>query len=265
MEQEIEKIAPSFKFEGMEPVTQKVIMPCKGIFYGDNGVGKSTLLSESKNPLIADMEGNCEHLKVNRFRITSALQLEKLLYTLLSQDHSYNTLGVDSLDSLETMISERINESGEDISWGKSKAVWEKHIMIFISLFERLYLEKNMNILFTAHVDVKTENNPMTEPYDRYILTINKHMKTVFCNWSQFVAFAMKEVLTDNKSSANFGKKKAKDTDRVILHTTGNAKYYAKNIFNLPEKIYLPQGESWSAFSENVKKYYNIGDNKNDV
>jgi len=100
---------PVFMFKGHEISIGKKISPLKAIIYGDNGIGKTTFAASAKNPIIVDLEGNCNHIEAPKQRITSLDELEELLNALMAQDHDYKTLVIDSLDSLEVLISEKIS------------------------------------------------------------------------------------------------------------------------------------------------------------
>jgi len=105
--------------------------------------------------------------------------------------------------------------------------------------------------LFTAHWKVKTANNPMTEQYDRYDMRINEEMRTGFCNWVQFILLATKKVILEEKEQG-FGKRKAKNLERRVLHTRGDPTYYGKNVFNLPAEMAM----DWEQFITNVRSFY---------
>lgn len=242
-----------FMFKGMQISNGKKMSPLKGIVYGDNGVGKTTLLSCAKNPIIMDMEGNCSHINAPKCRITSLDDFEEFIDALLVQENDYKSLVVDSIDSLEIMISEKISKQHTDkeLSYGKGGSIWSKYIKDIVSKLELLSAKKGMNILFTAHWKVKTANNPMTEQYDRYDLRINESMRTGFCNWVQFIVLALKEVFLEGKETS-FGKKKAKNIERRVLYTRGDPTYYGKNVFDLPEKMPM----DWEKLVNNVKNFY---------
>lgn len=246
-------------FRGRETPTGITILPLKGIIYGDNGVGKTTTLSQAASPIIADMEGNCGHIKVPKESIDSfALFNEFLDYLLVAH---YKSLILDSLDSLQILISEVIsqNHSAQDLSYGKDGPIWSKYIKGVVDKLDRLHRVKRMNILITAHRRVKSANNPMTDQYDRYDLKINEHMRTGFCNWVQFICLESLEAVFEEKKESGFGKKKAKTIERRVLYTHGDPTYYGKNVFNLPAKILMETPEKgWEQFMIHVKRFYNI-------
>lgn len=246
---------PVFIFKGHEISGGKKMAPVKAIVYGDNGVGKTTFAASAKNPIIVDLEGNCDHIEAHKKRITSLDEFEEFLNALLNQDHDYKTLVIDSLDSLETLISEKISQiyTAQELSYGKNVGIWMNCIKNLVAKIEGLNRNKGMNVIFTAHWKVKAANNPMTEQYDRYDLRINEQMRTGFCNWVQCILLAMKEVIFEEKDKAGFGKKKAKNIERRVLYTQGDPTYYGKNIFRLPGKLPL----DWEQFTLNIKNFYN--------
>lgn len=243
-----------FMFNGREMSVGKKISPLKGIVYGDNGVGKTTLLASARNSIIIDMEGNCGHIEAAKCRITNFDEFHNFLDNLATQGHDYKSLVVDSLDSLQILIAEKLAKTYtiEELSYGKSSAIWEKAIKDITAKLEALNIRKGMNILFTAHWKVKSANNPMTKQYDRYDMRINQEMRTGFCNWVQFILLAMKDVIIDEEKAGGFGKKKAKNIERRVIYTRGDPTYYGKNVFNLPEKIPM----DWDQFVTNVKNFY---------
>lgn len=242
-----------FSFRGRQITSGKAMSPLRGIIYGDNGIGKTTFASSGKNPIIFDMEGNCGHIDAEKIRITNLDDVHDFLDDLLTQDHDYKTLVIDSLDSLQVLLTEKISQrhSPQELSFGKSAAIWAKYIKDITSKLETLSSSKGMNVLFTAHWKVKQANNPMVENYDRYDLRINEEMRTGFCNWVQFIILATKDVIIEEKDGG-YGKKKAKDIERRILHTRGSPAYYGKNVFDLPAKIAM----DWDQLISNVKNFY---------
>lgn len=247
-----------FTFRGKVVSGGKKMTALKGIIYGDNGAGKTSTLACAKNPIILDMEGNCGHIESEKESINSYLELREIIEQLIGQDHDYQSLILDSLDSIETLISTEIScrYSQAQLDFGKGVAIWKTYVKELVDLLNELNLKKGMNILFTAHYKVKSANNPMTEQYDRYDLRINEAMKTGFCNWVQFICLLQKEpILKEQKGE--FGKNKVKNLDRRVLYTRGNPTYYGKNVFNLPEKILMSSAiEGWEQFTTNVKNFY---------
>lgn len=245
-----------FTFMGREMSVGKKISPLKGIVYGDNGVGKTTLLASSMKPIIMDMEGNCSHIEAPKFPISNFEEFDAFIDELAKSDHQYKSLVIDSLDALQIMLSEKIvkEHSSQDRSYGGDSKILLLEANKVTGKLDKLIRLKGMSILFTAHWKVKPANNPMTEQYDRYDLRINEQMRTGFCNWAQFIFLAMKDAVIDDQIKGGFGKKKAKNIERRVLYTRGDPTYYGKNIFDLPAKMPM----DWAQFTTNVKNFYSI-------
>lgn len=244
-------------FRGRPILSGKTVCPLKGIVYGDNGVGKTSLLAQAHNVVIADMEGNCGHIETPKERIADLELFHEFLDFLF--EANYSTFVIDSLDSLQSVMLDKINRSHteKELSYGKDAAIWARYIKEITDKLDKLHSVKRMNILFTAHWKVKPANNPMTEQYDRYDLRINEQMRTGFCNWVQFICLLLKETVLDDSKQTGFGKKKAKNIERRVLYTHGNPTYYGKNVFNLPERILLESpSKGWEQFTSNVKNFY---------
>jgi hypothetical protein len=254
--QEISALKPIL-FRGRPIQSGRIFCPLKGIFYGDNGVGKTSTLACAKNVIIADMEGNCAHIDAPKERITDLGLFHEFLDFLF--EANYSTFVIDSLDSLQSVISKKIDRvhTKKELDWGKDARITSGYIEEITNKLDRLQSVKRMNILFTAHWKVKAANNPMTQQYDRYDLRINEQMRTGFCNWVQFICLLLKEPIIDDDKQTGFGKKKAKNIERRVLYTHGNPTYYGKNVFNLPEKILMESpSQGWEQFVNNVKKFY---------
>lgn len=237
----------------------KQISPLKIMFYGENGAGKSKTLSFAKSPIMLDMEGNSDHIEIEKAPVTSFTKFDNWIDYLIASEHEYKSLIIDSVDSLQMFISTEINSkySKNDLAYGKESAIWAKYIKEIIDKLEYLRVKKGMNIFMTAQRKTKTENNPMTEPYDRYDVKINEQMRA-FCNWCQAICLLTKNVILDSKD-ASFGKKKAKNVEHRVLYTHGTPAYFGKNVFDLPETIFIEKGEKgWEHFLSHIKNYYGI-------
>jgi hypothetical protein len=262
-----------FSFNGKSIISKKKLYPLRWIVYGDNGVGKSTLLSQSKNPILIDIEGNCKHLDVARYPdegfVQSFDEVVEFLKYLLKANHNYGTFGLDSLDSMEILISEKINylietkrlDKGKDIDYGNAKKVWASLIKIITDLIEEIQLKRKMNFIATAHLAIKKADNPLTETYDRYDMRINNYMKTGFCTWVSCIFFAHKEIIIEDEKGS-FNKRRAKNIERRVLYTHGGPTYYGKNTFNLPERILFEGKNGYEEVTKHIMSYYGLNNNK---
>lgn len=245
----------SFSFKGMPICNKKRITPIKTLIYGYNGVGKSTFASESKNPIFLDLEGNIDHLSVDRQPLSSFLEVEDFIKCLLHQEHEYNTVVIDSIDKLVLLIADHISSihPKSELTFGKDSVLLIKKIRDVLSYLDDLRLHKKMNVVFIAQSMVKKiDNNPLTQTYDKYELRLGEKIGGIFCDWVHCILFAVNDVFFQEENSKGKKIEKAKNLDKRVLYTVGNTAYVAKNVFNLPPKMEF----KWSEFSQNVRKFF---------
>jgi AAA domain len=254
-----ESVKGTFKFTIGEITVGITIMPLRGMVYGENGAGKTSLFSWAPKPILFNMEGNCDHINhVEKIRIQSLEHFLSALNDLITKEHNYKSLILDSADSIQIYLNNLIEKTHtpEQLAYRRAGCVWTKHVTEIINKLEYLNSIKRMNILITAQLKTKTANNPMTEQYDRYDIGLNDEMRKGFCNWVQFIGFINKDVVKEEKGGG-FGKMKAKNIDRRVLHTKGTPTYFGKNVYDLPEKILLESAEKgWQEFTKHVKNFY---------
>lgn len=243
-----------FSFGGKFITAKKAMTPLKIIVYGYNGVGKSTFASEAKNPIFMDLEGNVDHLEVPKQPISSLIDVVEFLKCLLEQSHDYNTLVIDSLDSLGLLVTEYVTKtySKADLAFGKDSVKSIEKCREIVALLDRLRKEKKMHIIFTAHSCVKRCENPLTETFDKYELKLNEKMASIFCNWVHCILFAVNDVFFEAEKGKQGGKQKAKNIMKRSMYTMGNTAYVAKNVFDLPSKMDF----KWEEFKQHVMKFF---------
>src|SRR5882757_5978786 len=79
----------------------KVILPPRLIVYGSPKVGKTSFAASIPDAIILDIEGGSGALSVAR------VEKEKLT-TLITQEHGFAAVVLDSADWLETLIGQQI-------------------------------------------------------------------------------------------------------------------------------------------------------------
>jgi hypothetical protein len=92
--------------------------PLRHLFYGPGGVGKSTLASDAPNPLFLDIEGGGDNLDIARYPFrdeegghvpSSYDEVVAALNDLIANNgRGYQTLVVDTIDALESLIHKHI-------------------------------------------------------------------------------------------------------------------------------------------------------------
>ena len=98
----------------LKNVHPKVIyVPPKLILYGRNGIGKSRFALKTPNPVFLDLDENiyelpCISNKTLGFDIKTFDDVLAFLGTLFNEEHEFKTLVIDSLSSLEKLVTEKV-------------------------------------------------------------------------------------------------------------------------------------------------------------
>lgn len=245
---------PPFMFKGKPINNKKVMTPLKLLIYGYNGVGKSTFASHAKNPIFLDLEGNIDHLSVDKQPLSTYDEVCQFLNALIHQDHDYKTVIIDSIDKLEVLITDRINSLPKsETSYGQGYVKLSKEIHDFLTKLDALRNIKKINIILIGHSTVERCENPLTQVYDKYDLRVNKRFASPICDWCQSILFAVNDVMFEETEKVGFKEReRVRTADRRIIYTMGNTAFLAKNVYNLPPKIPM----DWNDFINGVRKFY---------
>ena len=228
----------------------KIVEPDLLVIYGPDGVGKSTFAADAPNTLFLGAERGTSNLDVSRLPTPGNLEdVKKSLLSVLNEAHDYKTLAIDSIDWLEQMIWKQICEDCNvkhielaDGGYGKG---FIRSLNIFreiTDLTTQIRDKKKMNIIFIAHSQVKSFQDPMQlTGYDRYQLKLHDRAAAHFREYVDCVLFATYETYTkENKEK----KTRAYGDGSRVLYTERRPAYDAKNRFSLPEMIPL----SWDDY-----------------
>lgn len=230
-------------------VKGKIKQPVKVLLYGVEGIGKSTFGASAPSPIFIGAENGTEQLDVVRFpspenwgEVTEAIRV------LTNDEHTYQTLVIDTLDWAEPMLWEHICQRDkktniEDYGYGKGYQAALDEWRTFLHSLERLRKSKNMHLVLLAHSWIKPFKNPQGEDYDRYEMKLHPKSAGLFKEWSDCVLFAQYETYAPKEKGKRV---KGVDTGARLIHTQHRAAFDAKNRYNLPESIPL----SWADFEE---------------
>ena len=123
------------------------------LIYGVDGVGKSTVCSHAPNPIFVGAEKGTEQLDVARFPQTESIsELFAQLATLQTEKHQYQTVVLDSLDSVEPLIWKAVCEEGKVENIEQFGGGYGKGYVRALDLWRRLIkelavLNQNMHVL----------------------------------------------------------------------------------------------------------------------
>lgn len=245
-------------FPGFPIVRGRQMTPIKGIIYGHNGVGKSTFASRSKNPIFLDLEGNIDHLPIDKKPLKSFEEVEEFLKCLITQNHDYATVVIDSIDKLEAIarvyLEKMYKSDPKKLEYGRLYIYTSDLFASIMNKLDILRDQKRMNVVLIGHTAVKRCENPLYPTYDKYELRVHERVAAVVCDWAHFILFAVNDLSFEEEEDLGFNKTRGRvrTNDRRILYTTGNSAYVAKNVYDLPRTMPI----DWNIFITAIKNFY---------
>ncbi len=242
--------------EGIVNSAQKVV------FYGPEGIGKSTFASHFPDPLFIDTEGSTKKLNVKRLPKPTSWQMLIDMVKFVIQTKPCKTLVIDTADWAERLCVEAVCASHgkkgiEDFGYGNGYTYVAEEWGRFLNLLQDVIDIANINVLLTAHAIIRKFEQPNEMgAYDRYELKLGKKTTAqtapITKEWADMVLFANYKtfsVAVDDK-----GKKHKAQGGQRVMYTTHHPCWDAKNRDGLPEELPL----DYSAVAH-------IFDNQNDV
>lgn len=159
----------------LEQVQRGVVSaPRRTVIYGVGGVGKSTFASMAPRPIFIPTEDGLAGIDCHRFPLaTSVADVIAALAELYTEPHEYQTVVIDSLDWLQTLVYARICkergvESIEDIPYGKGYVFALTPWREVLAGLDALRNERGMGVILIAHAQIERFADPRTDTYDRY-------------------------------------------------------------------------------------------------
>lgn len=219
---------------------------------GPNGVGKTTFASNFPKALILDLENGSKHLNVKRVvaeKMPTLADFRMVLKELVTAKHNYETVVIDSVEALESLIADGVCAEGKvtsiekyDGGYGKGHARTRE---IMREIMQDLWALKARGVtsVLVGHVQVKPYNDPtLNQAYDRIVMRCNDKMASIIRDLSDNVFYATYKVVTTEEK----GKTKAYGDGQRVMYTQWRAGWDAKNRLELPFEIPF----SYDAFDE---------------
>ena len=214
------------------------------VLYSIPGIGKSTFASKFPNPIFLDLEHGSFHLDVKRISdLKDFKTFRSVLKELIETNHDYKTVVIDSVDVLESLISDFVCEEGSvetvdkyDGGFGKGWSRIRELMREVMGSLRTLAEKKNITVVIIGHSQVKQHNDPTENvTYDRYSLKLNEKTASLVKDLADSVFFATHKVFTTKEN----GKTKAFSDGERVMFTSWRAAYDAKNRIGLPHELPL--------------------------
>lgn len=244
-------------------------LPPRILIYGVPKFGKSTFASMAPDPIFIQTEEGLDFIDCPRFPLAKSFQdVLNYLKELAEEDHDYKTVVVDSLDWLEPLIWEAVcKEAGvkniEDVDKGFGKG-YNKAIDLWVQFIDCLdYLRENkkMMVINIAHSEVKRFDDPIAEPYDRYVVKLHKAAAAKITEYHDIILFGGFSFYT-KKKDVGFNKEvtRAVSDGSRVLYTEQRPSFVAGNKVGLPPEIPFDRdGAYWATIASKIP-FFNKGE-----
>lgn len=213
----------------------------RGVIYGEEGVGKTSLAAQCPGAVILDVEDGSHHLDVARVACAGFAEVEAAMHSLARDAQGFQTVVVDSQDWAERSLIEMITRQGgkrsiEDFGFGRGYVMLAERTAKYLAAADDL-IARGINVIFVAHAGVKRVSPPdQTDGFDRYELKLAKHTAPLFKEWADVLLFCRYQMrLVEGQD----GKKKAIGGRERVMYAERSAAYDAKNRFGLPAEMPL--------------------------
>lgn len=249
------------------------LLPPRILIYGEPKKGKSTFGYQAPNPVFIQTEDGLEAMpEANAFPVAKDWdEVVGYFAELYNEDHGYNTLVIDSLDWLETLIHNKIcKEKGVkaigDIGYGAGYSEALSYFREYISMINQLREHKNMMILQIAHSQITDYKSPDSEAYSKHTIKMHKNAAAYVKERSDLIIFV--NTILSTKSEESFGNKRkiALGGDQRVLYTHDkNNNESGTRFHNMPQEIpFDKEGKYWGVIMQSIPFFNQNQKDKND-
>jgi hypothetical protein len=229
--------------------------PNRVLLYGPEGIGKTWFAAQAEKPIFICAEEGLRGVvpQPDVFpEPTSWLDILDAIETLRIESHNYKTLVVDTIDWAEALSYKHVCKKNDVVSieevgggWGKGYIMAQEEWRNLLQKINHLRREKAMDVVFLAHSNVKTFQNPAGENYDKWQMKANEKIYSILKEWSDAVLFANYEVFVDIKKGQRKGKGVGGDK---VLYATHTPVFDAKNRYGIDGQVPFQTNEDIAAF-----------------
>jgi len=221
---------------------------------GDSGMGKTTLAASFPKPIFIRAEDGVqsipENLKPDVFPVINDVEdLWNQLKGLMSEEHGYKTVVIDSITALERMfiadVIAKDNKKATNIQqaaggYGAGReavAIMHQRLRKAASILAE---KRGMHTVFIAHVEIGTENPPDDDSFSKYGLRLHAKSMAPYVDDVDVVGFLKLETFTKGDGDR---KKAISDGTRVLI-THAAAANVSKNRYGITEPLIVELGKN---------------------
>lgn len=241
------------------------------LFYGVEGVGKSSLAADAPEPIYLDLEDGTAQIDCARYPFRdgpgghiaqSYAEILSALDDLIKAEHSFQTVVIDTIDRLEPLLWAHICERDsrafgkpltgiESYGYGRGYQVALDEWRALGRRIDELRTRRGMHIVMVGHAQVKTFKDPEGQDYDRYSLRVHEKSSGFLREWCDVLGFCCFEARAQ-KLADESGRVKGYSTGRRLVRLERTAAYDAKSRIPLPQSIELTRESPWAPINDAI-------------
>ncbi|MGB7996541.1 ATP-binding protein [Photobacterium halotolerans] len=220
-------------------------LPPRVVLYGTSKIGKTTFASNAPAPIFIPTEDGLSGISgVQAFPLCRSYQeVLNAANGLLTEDHPFKTVVIDSGDWLESLLHDHIAQAQgknniEDFGYGKGYGFACDEFVSFLNLLDRLRTEKQMMIIIINHHEVKQFNDPSSESYHRYSLKLHRGAQEKLQEWADVIGFAtFKTMVLKESQGFNNSRNRVGGSGERILNLVEKPAWVAGNRYGLADDV----------------------------
>lgn len=206
------------------------------LVYGQEGIGKSTFGAAFPSAIFVQTEDGLNNIGAERFPLAKTFgDVLNALDLLITEEHAYKTLVIDSLDWLERLIWDKVCvdykvKSIEALGYGKGYVVALNYWRDVLNRVDALHASKSMAILFLAHAVSEDYTDAEIANLKRFTPRLHKSARSLIMEYVDAALLATRQ----------FGAAKGEiGNNPRVLKTDAAPTQAAKNRYGLPPVIPL--------------------------
>jgi hypothetical protein len=217
------------------------------LIYGAEGRGKTTLATKFPNSVGLLLErGLPRGVTIDAVDgIDSFGAIIDALRELYRDPRGYQTLIIDTVDSLEPLLLEHVCiahhwKNIEAPPYGKGWVIADAEWLRFITAIRALRDKHGMTIVMVAHCLIERFDDPRAPSYTAYLPKLHRRARHLILDACDVVGFLAEELHIATSDTGFRERTRATSSNQRFLFVEGTPAFVAKNRYAIPPKIAIP-------------------------